>query len=429
MKSFQLIAYCLGILLFLVQCSPEQAESELSDEIRPSDIQTHITFLASDELAGRETGTAGEAKAAGYIADHFNRFGLRPAGDENTYFQEFRVNMSALNNPHRSDTSQAGVTFPDEERVTRNVVAAIEGTDDPDTYIILGAHYDHLGTGKFGSLYNRDTTSIHNGADDNASGTAGLLELAHYFSNNPPKRSLLFIAFSGEEMGLLGSAHYAENPTIPLNQSIAMINMDMIGRLNDKLLIFGTGSSPGWDSLLTAANTDSLHIETIPDGTGASDHTSFYNKQIPVLHYFTDTHADYHRPSDDPEYINASGQDRVLEHVKRVVISLQTVSKDRLSYSEAPQTRSRDMTLSGVTMGVTPDYGYSGKGMRITGISSGGPAERAGLKSGDVIIRLADTGLEDIYSYMNVLNTLEEGQQTTVTVLRDGREQTLDITF
>ena len=415
MKSFQLIVPCLGILLFLVQCSPEQAESELSDEIRPSDIQTHITFLASDELAGRETGTAGEAKAAGYIADHFKRFGLRPAGNENTYFQEFRIDMSTLNNPHRGDTSRSGVTFPDEERVTRNVVAAIEGTEDPGTYIILGAHYDHLGTGKFGSLYNRDTTSIHNGADDNASGTAGLLELAHYFSNNPPQRSLLFIAFSGEEMGLLGSAHYAENPTIPLDQSIAMINMDMIGRLNDKLLIFGTGSSPGWDSL--------------PDGTGASDHTSFYNKQIPVLHYFTDTHADYHRPSDDPEYINASGQDLVLEHVKRVVLSLQTVSKDHLSYSEAPQTRSRDVTLSGVTMGVTPDDGFSDKGMRITGISGGGPAERAGLKSGDIIIKLADTELEDIYSYMKVLNTLKKGQQTTVTVLRDDREQTFDITF
>ncbi|MDX1587212.1 MAG: M28 family peptidase, partial [Balneolaceae bacterium] len=379
---------------------------------------------------GRETGSPGEAKAAGYIADHFEEFGLLPAGDENTYFQEFRVNMSVLNNPHRGDTSRSGVTFPDEERITRNVVGILEGETQPDSYIIIGAHYDHLGTGKFGSLYNRDTTSIHNGADDNASGTAGLLELAQYFSKHPTDRSLLFIAFSGEEMGLLGSQHFVEEPTIALDQTVAMINMDMIGRLNsNKLLIFGTGSSPGWEPLISEANSDSLNIETIPDGTGASDHTSFYNRQIPVLHYFTDTHADYHRPSDDAEYINADGQDKILEHVKRVIRALDSLNNEELAYTEAPVTQNRDVTMSGVTMGVTPDYGYSGKGMRITGVSGGGPADRAGLKSGDVILKLANTDLNDIYAYMKVLNTLEEGQETSVTVLREGQERTFDIRF
>lgn len=428
MKSFQLIACSAAILFFMVQCSAEQPGSELSSEISPEDIETHIAFLASDKLEGRETGTAGEAIAAGYIADHFEKFGLIPAGDENTYFQEFLVNMSTLNNPHRRDTTRG--PFPDEERIARNVAAIIKGSLEPETYIIIGAHYDHLGTGKFGSLYNRDTTTVHNGADDNASGTAGLLELAHYFSENQPERSLLFIAFSGEEMGLLGSAHFAENPTIPLDQSMAMINMDMIGRLNNnELLIFGTGSSPGWNDMIEAANTDSLTINTIPDGTGASDHTSFYNKEIPVLHYFTDTHADYHRPSDDTEYINAEGQDRVLEHMKRVLSSLDTLSNEKLAYSEAPVTQRRDVTMSGVTMGVTPDYGFSGEGMRITGVSNGGPADRAGLQDGDIIISLAGTTLKDIYAYMEVLNTLEEGQQTTVTVLRNDEEQTFDIRF
>lgn len=428
MKSLRPVAYSAVFLFFILQCSPEQQDSELSSNISPKDIKTHITFLASDKLEGREAGTAGEAIAAGYITEHFEKFGLKPAGNENTYFQEFRINLSALNNPHNQDTST--VTFPDEERIARNVVAKIEGSNEPETYIIIGAHYDHLGTGKFGSLYKRDTTSIHNGADDNASGTAGLLELAHYFSENPPQRSLLFIAFSGEEMGLLGSAHFAENPTIPLDKTIAMINMDMIGRINNnQLLVFGTGSSPGWDTLIKKANSDSLTINTIPDGTGASDHTSFYNKEIPVLHYFTDTHADYHRPSDDTEYINAEGEDKVLEHVKRVVSSLDTLPKEQLAYSEAPATQKRDVTMSGVTMGVTPDYGFRGEGMRITGVSGGGPADRAGLKSGDIIIRLADTALKDIYAYMKVLNTLEEGQQTTVTVLRDDEEQTFDIRF
>lgn len=405
-------------------CGGADQEQELSPKIIPSDINTHIQYLASDDLQGRETGTPGEAKAATYIANHFEDFGLKPAGDEESYFQEFTVNMSVLNNPHRPDS----VTFADEERITRNVVGLLEGTTEPDTYIIVGAHFDHLGRGKFGSLYTRNDTTIHNGADDNASGTTGLLELAHYFSENPTRKSILFIAFSGEEMGLLGSQHFVDEPTFPLEQSLAMINMDMIGRLsNNELLIFGTGSSDKWENLVQEANSDSLTIDMVPDGTGASDHTSFYNKEIPVLHYFTNTHADYHRPSDDPEYINAEGQDTVLEHIRRMISALDRLNAEELAYTEAPVTQQRNVTMSGVTLGVTPDYGYSGKGMRITGVRSGGPADNAGLQSGDVIIRLADNELKDIYAYMEVLNELKEGDQTTVTVLRGDSEQTFDI--
>jgi len=423
MRYFAVI-FLLSTLLSSCSNTPEQAR--LSPQINPSDINTHIQFLASDELSGRETGTSGEATAAAYIARHFEEFGLIPAGDENTYYQEFPVNMSVLNNPHRADST----TFPDEERISRNVAALLEGTDDSDSYIILGAHYDHLGTGKFGSLYTQNDSTIHNGADDNASGTTGLLELAHYFSEQPIGKNILFIAFSGEEMGLLGSQHFVENPTVALDQSLAMINMDMIGRLNDnELLIFGTGSSDIWEGLIKEANSDSLSIEMVPDGTGASDHTSFYNKEIPVLHYFTNTHADYHRPSDDPEYINADGQDLVLEHLRRLIVAIDQLDSEELTYTEAPVTQKRNVTMSGVTLGVTPDYGYSGSGMRITGVRSDGPADSAGLQEGDVIIRLADKELKDIYAYMEVLNELKEGMQTTVTVLRNGAEQTFDITL
>lgn len=415
-----------GILLSLASCSSTNSEASLEAEVVPADILSHINYLASDDLAGRETGTAGEAKAATYIADHFERFGLQPAGNEDTYFQEFTVNMSVLNNPHNPDTTK----FSDEERIARNVIGMLEGTAETDSYIVIGAHYDHLGTGKFGSLYNRNDTTIHNGADDNASGTAGVLELAHYFSEHPTQKNLVFIGFSGEEMGLLGSQHFVENPTFPLDQSMAMINMDMIGRLdNNKLLIFGVGSSDSWENLISEANTDSLTIETVPDGTGASDHTSFYNKQIPVLHYFTDTHSDYHRPSDDADYINAEGEDRVLEHLKNLIIALDELETETFTYTEAPVTQNRNVTMNGVTLGVTPDYGFDGTGMRITGVRGGGPAERAGLQSGDVIIKLAGKDLKDIYAYMEVLNELEEGQQTTVTVLRDGTEQTFDLTL
>jgi len=416
-------------LLGLWSCS-EPAEddraSKLTTEITPSDIETHITYLAQDSLQGRETGTAGEAIAARYIADHFLQFGLQPLGDDSTYYQQFTVNMSVLNNPHDSDTTE----FPEEKRIARNVVGLIEGTEQPETYIVIGAHYDHLGMGNFGSLYTRGDGQIHNGADDNASGTSGILELAHYFSENKPEKSILFIAFSGEEMGLLGSQHFVETPTVSLGKIQAMINMDMIGRLKDnQLIIFGTGTSDGWNPIIQQSNTDSLAIKTVPDGTGASDHTSFYNKKIPVLHYFTDTHADYHRPSDDSEYINSDGEDLVLEHLRRVINTIDMLAPNQLSYTEAPVTQQRNMTLEGPTMGVTPDYGFNGKGMRITGVRAGGPANKAGLHNGDIIIRLNGKNLEDIYEYMDVLNTLEEGQKTTVTIMRDGKEQTFDITF
>lgn len=420
-----------SILLFIIillsggtGCLKEKPASGLETGIALSDIKSHIGFLAGDELKGRETGTAGEARAANYIADHFKRFGLIPLGDNNTYFQEFNVNMSILNNPHSPDS----VDSPDEERIARNIVGMIEGEQQPDSYIIIGAHYDHLGMGRFGSLYNREDPQIHNGADDNASGTAGVLELAQYFSTHRPEQSLIFAAFSGEEMGLLGSQHFVGHPPVELEQVEAMINMDMIGRLNEnKLIIFGVGSSNRWTSLVEQANIDSLTIQTVPDGAGSSDHTSFYNKQIPVLHYFTDTHADYHRPSDDPEYINYEGEKTVLQHVKRIVEQLAGSASEPLAFTEAPVTQNRNVTIQGVTLGVTPDYGFDGKGMRITGTRNGGPAETAGLRGGDVIIKLNGRELKDIYGYMKVLNELEEGQSSTVTVLRDNREITFDL--
>ncbi|MDZ7716899.1 MAG: M28 family peptidase [Balneolaceae bacterium] len=425
MKLFRALFTLSAIALFTISCSSNNAGPKaLSPEITSDDILKHISFLADDTLKGRQAGTPGEVRSANYIADHFANFGLVPAGNNDTYFQEFTINMNMLNNPHSNSNKE----FKDQEHIARNVAGIIKGTEQPNQYIVIGAHYDHLGYGDFGSLYNRDTTSIHNGADDNASGTAGVLELAQYFNRHPIKKSILFLAFSAEEMGLLGSQHYVENPTIELDNALAMINMDMIGRMaENKLLIFGTGSADRWSQLIEEANTDSITINTVPDGTGASDHTSFYNKQIPVLHYFTDTHADYHRPSDDTEYINGEGTDKVLEHVKRMVVALDNLTEDELTYTEAPVTQNRDVTMSGVTLGVTPDYGFDGNGMRITGVRGGGAADSAGLQGGDVIIKLANKDLKDIYAYMEILNTLEEGQTTTVTVLRDGSEQTFEI--
>lgn len=415
--------------MLFTYCTQQQepVPESLSTAIEPDDIRVHIEFLASDSLRGRETGTPGEAIAANYIADHFRKFGLRPAGDNETYLQQFPVNMGRLRNPHQSGDGEG----EGETRLSRNVIGMITGSSQPESYIVVGAHFDHLGMGNFGSLANRNRNNIHNGADDNASGTAGILELAQYFSAHPPQKSMLFVGFSGEEMGLLGSQYFVEHPPVPLNQIEAMINLDMIGRLDEnKLLIFGTGSSENWNRLLIHANSDSLNLDLVPDGTGASDHTSFYNKQIPVLHYFTDTHSDYHRPSDDPEQISYPGQDLVLEHVRRVMEQMDTLAADKLAFTEVPEDeQEKDVMIKGVTLGVTPDYGFEGPGMRITGVSSGGPASGAGLKSGDIIIQLDGNPTKDIYEYMEVLNTLEKGETSTVTVKRGDEKLTLDIQF
>ena len=420
------LVFLLSSLTWL-QCSSSDSSSTsgsnaFSPEISAIDIYSHIEFLASDSLQGRESGTEFEALASNYIIQKFEEFGVQPKGDDGTFLQAFTINTARLTNPHATDDAEG------ERRVANNVVGWIPGRSNTNEYVVIGAHYDHLGYGSFGSLHRGDTPRIHNGADDNASGTAGLLELAHYFSENPPVDNILLLAFSGEEMGLLGSAHYVEEPTIDLSQAKAMINLDMIGRMSDKnLLIFGVGTTPRWSELAMAVNEDSLSLNLVEDGTGASDHTSFYYKNIPILHYFTDTHSDYHRPSDDLVYIEVEGQELVVDHVARMVVALGSVSKDELPFVEAPGEQRQSMTLNGPILGVLPDYGFEGVGMRITGTNPGQPAQNAGLQSGDIIVALSDTPLEDIYGYMGALNTLEVGQKTTITIIRDGVEQTLEL--
>jgi len=412
MKAIKPIS--LLFLLLFIACSTNENDSNLSADINAKDIAEYVNFLAADELNGREAGTADEAKAANYISDLFRDFGLEPAGDDQTFFQEYTINTTILNNPHSTDTTG-------KKRLSKNVVGLLQGTADSEEMIIIGAHYDHLGYGEFGSLYSGDVPRIHNGADDNASGTAGLIELAQYLGKNRPSTDILFLAFSGEEMGLLGSAHFVEEPTVDLDNAIAMINMDMIGRMdNEKLIIFGTGTSAVWEDILLDANTDSLDLDLVEDGTGASDHTSFYYQSIPVLHYFTDTHSDYHRPSDDVEYINYEGIAKTISHIVRVIDYLDDVDKEQLAFIEAPGEQRQSMRLEGPTLGVLPDYGYDGKGLKITGTNPGQPAANAGLEGGDIIIELGGVELEDIYSYMGVLNTLEKGQRTTISILRDG---------
>jgi len=325
-------------------------------------------------------------------------------------------------------TVSMSVALEADKQDSRNVIALLEGTDPDAGMIVIGAHYDHLGMGESGSLFRGPEPRIHNGADDNASGTAGMLELAEYFAANPSKHDILFMGFGSEEMGLLGSEYFVNNPTISLENVRAMINMDMIGRMVDKkLLIFGIGSSPDWESILTSANTDSLELKLVPDGTGASDHTSFYNKGIPVLHYFTDTHSDYHRPSDDTDFIRFDEQVMVLGHVQRVVTAIDALPADQLAYTTAPVTQTRNMTIGNVTLGVLPDYGYDGPGMKITGTTEGRPGAKAGLVAGDIIIKIGDIDVKDIYDYMESLNKFNPGDKTTIIVKRNDTDITLPV--
>ncbi len=421
MKTMSLALF-VCVLITVTACTPPEDKTTTVPEITASDVQKHISYLASDELKGRETGTPEETIAANYIADQFRSYGLDAAGAGATYFQEFTVNMSVLDNPHASDSDTTG-----EKRLSKNVVALLQGTGDSEELIIIGAHYDHLGMGEFGSLSSGDPR-IHNGADDNASGTAGLLELAEYFANDRPETDLLFLAFSGEEMGLLGSQHFVDDPTVKLDSALAMINMDMIGRMNnERLMIFGVATTEEWETILTEANTDSLDLDLVPDGTGASDHTSFYYKNIPVLHYFTDTHADYHRPSDDTEWINAEGQALLLQHVARVIEWLDALDKPDVEFNEAPGQQRQSMQMSGPTLGVLPDYGFDGEGFRITGVSGDGPAQKAGLQGGDIITSIGEMKVADIYEYMGALNVLKKGDTVAVTVLRDGEEMVFEV--
>jgi hypothetical protein len=364
------------------------------------------------------------AKAASYIAES--------SGHDLEQLQQTINEQQAPQSMVWDEAVSISVSLQEDQRIVRNVLGLVRGTQRSEKYIIIGAHYDHLGMGGSGSLDSSSKPKIHNGADDNASGTAGVLELAQYYAQYPPKESVLFIGFSGEEMGLLGSNYFVKHPTVPLDQVKAMINMDMIGRLRNELIIFGTGTSNGWNAVLDSVDQafeGTFTVDRVPDGTGASDHTPFYQAKLPVLHYFTDTHADYHRPSDDAEYIEEEGTKRILEHITEVVKRIEPLSDSDFHYTKAQETRRQDMKLSGPTLGVLPDYGFKGEGMRITGVSEGGPAEQAGLQGGDVIVKLGGTEVRDIYDYMGALNTLKQGTQTSVTVLRQEQEIQLDISL
>lgn len=597
MKALPLI---LTISIAIHVAHAQAPAPALAPAITIEDLRTHVQYLASDELEGRGSGTAGNAKAAAYLAAQFKQYGLQPAGTDGTYFQEFdfvasvragKNNACVLRRGKESRTlvldkdfrplgfstnttvtaplifAGYGISAPDDsyddysdidvtgkavivlrfgpdgndihskfyrhtslrnkariarekgavalivvdaaddrlmklsydqsfstsgipsvvihrdvleellasnnysitaiqdsiklskkpvtvefpttsvsltteiEKITArtaNVLGYLPGADArlKDEVLVIGAHFDHLGYGGEGSgSLQPDTQAIHNGADDNASGTAALLELAHIMSSDRGalKRTVLFIGFSAEELGTLGSAHYVNMPYFPIEKTITMINMDMVGRMKDNTLtVQGVGTSSVWDDFVRKLNTgpDTFHIKTVSDGFGPSDHAQFYGKNIPVLFFFTGTHNDYHKPSDDWDKINYEDHARITRFVHRAAMELHAWDV------RPPFTRAQTPTMAGgdsrgfsVTLGVVPDYTEGDEGLKIGGTRPGGPADKAGLKSGDIITEFAGKKVLNIYDYMGILGELKDGQIVQVSIMRDGKPMTFSVTM
>jgi hypothetical protein len=311
---------------------------------------------------------------------------------------------------------------------TFNVIGFIEGYNPSlkDEYIVIGAHYDHLGLGGAGSL-EPNVTQTHPGADDNASGTAGVLELAQYFSNYSDiiGRSIIFMAFSGEEEGLLGSAHYIKFPLVPLEKTTLMINMDMIGRMRDnKLIINGAGSSSKFHPIINKYNIDSiLLLKLNDDGFSPSDNSSFYGKDIPIMMFFTDLHLDYHKTSDSWEKINVEGQNKILNFIKNITIDLSN-ENEKIDFikPQASSTSTQGMTSFRVSTGIIPDFSEQAEGVKIQGTREGSPANKAGLISGDVIIKFGERTIKNLYDYTYALGEHRSGERVTVIWMRNGQE-------
>ena len=315
-------------------------------------------------------------------------------------------------------------------RKSKNVVGFLD--NGAQYTVVIGAHYDHLGLGEDGnSMIRGGQPEIHNGADDNASGTAAMIELAFLLKGNKAKQyNYLFIGFSAEELGLNGSKYFVENPTISLNTVNYMINMDMVGRMNDStktITVGGYGTSPSWQGMIAAVKKKSFTIKFDSSGTGPSDHTSFYRKDIPVLFFFTGLHTDYHKPSDDADKINYVGMSQIVRFIQEMIQNDKTPNK--LVFTKTREQQTSTSTRFSVSMGIMPDYSYGGTGVRVDGVSDNRPAKKAGILGGDVVKQLGDYKTSSVEAYMQALSKFKKGDKTTVVVVRGDKEINFEIVF
>ena len=405
----------LKYLLFFILINSCKQKIQYQNQIKDD-----VIFLSSDSLEGRETGTQGEIKAGEYIKKRFIKLGLQPL-ENNNYFQNF--NFKPKTNPHQD------ISFSNQKNDStitgKNIIGYVD--NQAKNTIIIGAHYDHLGYGNENSLHRGEKNLIHNGADDNASGVAMMIDLASKLRIANKNNNYLFIAFSGEEIGLLGSNYYTKNAIIELSNINYMINMDMVGRLNEDttLAVYGLGTSPIFKQTISANNTKFKIIQK-ESGVGPSDHTSFYLNDIPVLHFFTGQHEDYHKPSDDYNKINFEGMNMISNYIFDIISDLNDNGK--LSFTKTIN-ESEEVPRFKVSLGVIPDYLFDGEGMRIDGVTENRPAQIAGLHKGDVVIKIGEYNVKDMMGYMKALSKFEKGNTTTVSVNREGDKIIKKITF
>ncbi|MGA1771069.1 MAG: M28 family peptidase [Flavobacteriaceae bacterium] len=404
--------YVPFIFLSLMACS--------SPKSTPETLKNDVQTLASDAFEGRQTGTPAEQKAANYIANRFDALGLEPLGTDG-FFQTF--NFKPSTDPHQETTFVEG----EKEGYTQgtNVVGFLNNRAAQT--VIIGAHYDHLGYGTESSLYRDSIPAIHNGADDNASGVATMLHLAGRTKELGTQNNYLFLAFSGEELGLLGSNYFIKNTPIADTSYNYMINMDMVGRLKEdkSLAVYGVGTAPVFKQTLTA-NNNFFKLIFNESGIGPSDHTSFYLADIPVLHFFTGQHEDYHKPSDDADKINYAGMEELSDYIIALVNDLDNNGK--LSFRTTINESEATPRFS-VSLGVVPDYLFDGEGMRIDGVSEGKVAQAVGLQKGDVVVGLGGEKVTNMMDYMKALSKFKKGDTTTVTINRSGASRTFDVVF
>jgi hypothetical protein len=355
--------------------------------------------------------------------------------------KQIDTDLKPVSRPLEGWTARGQVTIERKPLQAKNVIGVLEGAGpSAEETIVIGAHYDHLGRGQSGGSLAFGSHDIHNGADDNASGTAMILELARRLARraDPLPRRIVFMTFSGEELGLLGSRHYVEHPLYPLKDTVAMINFDMVGRLNPKgdLTVFGAGTSPGFEDLVKAlATSQGLKSKIVPGTQGEffqSDHASFYNKDIPVLFAFTGNHPDYHRPSDDSERINFHGMSQVADLGELVLLDLAR-RPERPKFTKLPSRGPRIGAArgpgGGAYLGSRPAYGEDVEGVKLDGVGEGTPAEKAGLKAGDVIVKFDGKKIANIDDYMEALSAKKPGDTVEIVVKRDSEEKTLKATL
>jgi len=382
-------------------------------------IAEDARYLSSDRLEGRRIGYSGADSAAAWISRRMEKAGLTRAPGSDSWYQSFIIAHDA---PAAHGTGLGGVRG-------RNVIGVLKGRDPAlaGQYVVVGAHYDHLGNGGAGSLDPDSAGVPHNGADDNASGVAAILEIARNLAARPPARSVIFVAFSGEEEGLLGSSHFVKFPPVPTERMVAMLNFDMVGRLrDDKLIIYGVETAREWRGMIDSLNRAAKFSLTLQgDGYGPSDHTAFTLVKQPVLHFFTGTHADYHRTTDDFATINLDGILRVATMASE--IARQVGGGGRLTFVESVRSMASEGSSRssgyGAYLGSIPDMSTSPGGVALSGVRSGSPAETGGLKAGDVITRIGTHAVPDLQAMTDALRAYAPGDTVEIVYRREGSER------